>query len=173
MYKRSKFLLVISIIQFLLLIFSFLMFLMDTNSQKYLMVFVLSIFCTILFSVCFVFVFILEKRTLQNRVFEDYKLDVINRDHLQILRSFLEDEEMSNSLKEAELIKKYEELSIEYERKASFYLISKDEKPLAIIEVTRDFKNKTIKITLVKSKIEDLNDIYAFIAFEEKKTLII
>lgn len=171
MGKKSKFVLFLLILEFVLFSFSLLIYLLDTTSLKYQTTFIISSCLFAILLLCFIYIFIIEKRTLVDFDFLDYSIKLVNRDHYLFLRELLEEKEMDNSNEEAELLKKYEEIAIEYERKGRFYLVFSCNNPIALIEVNRDFKNKTISFNDVCLKVENVEKIHEEIANKNKMVI--
>ena len=88
---------------------------------------------------------------------------VCDRDYSQDLRMLMDKTHISNTEEEAELLEKYEEIAINYERTRCCYLVYFKEKPIALIKVNRDLKNKEVNFN-VESSLEDCTKLLDIIA---------
>ena len=91
MGKKSKFVLFLLILEFVLFSFSLLIYLLDTTSLKYQTTFIISSCLFVILLLCFIYIFIIEKRTLVDFDFLDYSIKLVNRDHYLFLRELLEE----------------------------------------------------------------------------------
>lgn len=167
MKKKSKILLCLSILVFICFVVSFISFLFNVNSFSNKVAFFSTFICLILIILCFIYVLKEEKKELEDKEIGEYKMIVCDRDYALDLRYMMDETPVSNSSMEAELLAKYEKIAIEYERDHSSYIIYYKNDPIMLVELDRNFKEKTIDFNIIYSKAEDSNAILDIIAKEE------
>jgi hypothetical protein len=125
---------------------------------------VLSLVCFFLILLCFIYVYKEEKNELVNFDVDDYKFLVCDRDYSQDLRILMDKNPFSNTEEESNLLEKYEELAVDYERARCYYLVYYKGEPIALIKVNRFNKEKEISFVAESSKCEDCLKMFEMIA---------
>lgn len=110
--------------------------------------------------ILFIFILILKfelKKIFLEGSNEIFTSRLVDYDDFQIIRQFMSDKPLSNSVEEVNELREYEKITTDYVRMHYHYLIFKDDILVAILYAKYDKKNKITKITFLKV-VEDYKD---------------
>ena len=170
--KKTKLLFILCLVVFVLFVCSLGIYFLDVNSPKYLASLIFSSIGLIVIVLLTLLVRKFEKLELKPYAFDKYSFCPMEKDFYQSLRVLLDESNIENSLEEKNKLEKYELLALDYERKGNVYIVFENEIPLALIQVDKNLKNKTIVFKEIKNVLENKENFYEQIATLEGLTLM-